>query len=174
LRYLMFTLMQTLRDLGIAFVGAVLALLATPAWRWLKEFPAKRSASYRRKRIEVWTKALEQYESDFADDRRFMGRIVYRAMWAVIWLGVFLASIFFAQIAQLIHDVGCEFHDNCRDLPFIAALSQAKTVSGIFMVCGFIAMGIFGYFGGALRDEVDPEKYRSRAKKMLSRYNDRA
>jgi hypothetical protein len=150
----------------------VLALLAAPAWSWLKEFPAKRSASYRRKRFEVWTKALEQYELDFADGRRFMGRIVYRAMWATIWLVLFLASIFFAQTARLIHDVGCEFHGNCEDLPFIAALSQVKMVSGIFMVCGFIPMGIFDYVGGALRDEVDPEKYRSRAKKMLSRYGD--
>ena len=75
--------MFTTADLRALVIGLVVVFVAHLIKKYgfplLSEFRAQRSASYRRKRIEVWTKALEQYESDFADGRRFMGRIVYRA-----------------------------------------------------------------------------------------------
>jgi hypothetical protein len=37
---------------------------------------ARISSSYRRKRFEVWTKVLKQYEANLADGRRYTARLI--------------------------------------------------------------------------------------------------
>lgn len=156
-------------ELVVVFVAHLIKKYGFP---WLSEFRAQRSASYRRKRIEVWTKALEQYELDFAEGRRFMGRIVYRATITIILIVVIFAFLMLWQLSSVIYDVSCEFLNNCKDIP-IAPLKQVKFASLLFFVSAMVFGGLFGLAASTLRDEITPEKHRSRLQESIARYRDR-
>jgi len=174
----MFPVTKTSGDVLIDIAEALVVLLFAhlvrryPA-RWLSEFRARLSASYRRKRIEFFTKALEQYESDFADGRLFMARIVYHAV-CVILLGILFFSLFLlSQLAGIIYAIGCEFLNNCIEISKTSLLFQVELTSKLLLLCAMISGGFLGVLGGTLRDEIIPERYGSRAKERIARYSDR-
>jgi hypothetical protein len=140
---------------------------------WLSKIWARVSAPYRRRRIERLTKDLEKYESDLADGRLFIARIVYRATIAMVLAMAGVASFLYFFLLNTSYDVICEFLNNCRGIPVSAPVMQLKTLSLIFYIVGGVFFGHSATLIGALRDEIAPEKYRSRLKDRIARYSNR-
>jgi hypothetical protein len=135
---------------------------------------ARLSISYRRKRIEALTKALERYEADFADGRLFTARIVLRATYATL-LGVFFVTLLLLSWVVSVPDATrCEFHGNCPELYGKIALSFHEWISLPFTTLATLVLGFFFIAWSNLAVQVTPEKCRNRLKERITSLQDRA
>jgi hypothetical protein len=172
----MFNVMQpwgggdVLIQLGIFFGGTyIIFLFKRYVFPWLSEHRARLSSSYRRKQFVAWTNALEQFELDLADGRRFTTRLIHHAFLATILLLITATSVVSYQMNDLVYKLSCDVLNRCLRFTPNDSLLAMKIYSFAWFVIGFVSLyGLFTYLA-KVHDDVNPEKYRKFLKERIAR-----
>jgi multisubunit Na+/H+ antiporter MnhB subunit len=164
---------HTVIGLGVTFIVFLLSILYRRAVPWLSDYWARRSVSAASKQISRLEKALAEYETDFADPRRFVGRIILKATAAIALL---IATTLLTVIAigyYVVAHVHCEINRSCAEYYgefFLYDLnSRELRASVLILVIALLVEFLFFITLSALTLEASPEKYRARLGERIAR-----
>jgi hypothetical protein len=158
----------------LIFFGGVFALwLLQKSRSVITDYLSSRSMSSRLKRISSLESRLANYESDFSDGRLFTGRIIFRAMFAIVWLSLGIVCLELSFLFRIAHQLLCEVRKDCVNTNFWASdFSQLLHPSSIFLLLATVPLGVFFGATEALRLETSPEKFRARMNDRIARLRD--
>jgi multisubunit Na+/H+ antiporter MnhB subunit len=158
-------LAHSLIGLGVAFVVFLLSLVYRRAAPWVSDYWARRSVSAAKKQLPRLERLLAEYESDFADPKLFIARIIIKS---VATLVLFIATTLFTVIAMgyyVISQIQCEGNYACTNPNLISSV-LILLITVLFEFLFFVVLS-------TLTLEASPEKYRARMGQRIARLRDR-
>jgi hypothetical protein len=177
---------DVLIEFAILFSGAFVLWLLSKSRPILIDHWGRRSASSRRKSIDLLKNRLKQYEDDLADVRLFIGRVLQTFLIVMTWLSLSMLSIGLAFVYQIVGVLWCHLEHNCVYHNMAEVMidvfwnsswtkwhSSALKVSLVFAL---LSIGTLFRFFAAVQSlllETSPHKYRARLGYRIAQLRDR-
>ena len=162
-------------QLVIFFGGSfVLFLLTRYVFPWLRDWWARRSIRRRARQLAVLTEALDEYEKDFADTKRFIARLLLKGVSAIIGFLTAMMMLLLSFHYLTFSYLDCMIENTCRDFNNWSSVFQHHALmrSAVFMILCFVCQALFFIAFTALYSESAPERYRKRIGNRIARLRD--